>query len=100
MEHLSKTFIGVFFVSALRYFVIAGIPFFVFYKVLKNKAGKSKIQRKAAPLKDFIRDILHSMQTTAVLSVIAYLVIYTPIRNYTHIYLSIRDYPMWWFWVS
>jgi len=100
MEHLSKTFIGIFSVSSLRYFIIAGIPFFIFYKILKNKVGKSKIQRKEAPGKDFTRDIIHSMQTTAVLTVIAYLVIYTPISRYTHIYTSIHDYPTWWFWVS
>jgi lathosterol oxidase len=100
MEKIIKLFIWLFSVSAIRYFVIAGIPFLIFYKLLSNKLNRAKIQGRAASLKDFTRDILHSMQTTAVLALIAYVVMYTPLVQYTHVYAKINQYPIWWLWAS
>jgi lathosterol oxidase len=96
MEKIIHTLVVIFSISAIRYFVLAGIPFFVFYKVLSNWYSKSKIQSRSAAISDFKREIFQSVQTTAVLAVIGYLVLYTPFKNYTLIYSNISDYPLWY----
>ncbi|MBS7566897.1 sterol desaturase family protein [Mucilaginibacter sp. Bleaf8] len=87
-------------VSAVRYFVIAGVPFILFYKLLSNWFSQSKIQNRNAGIKDFVREVLHSMQSTAVFAVIGYLVLFTPLQRYTQVYTDINAYPVWWIAVS
>lgn len=87
-------------VSVIRYFVIAGIPFLMFYVGSARWLSKNKIQNRQAGRRDFIREILHSMQTTAVLAIIAYIVLYTPFRNYTRVYTHLSDHAGWWLPVS
>lgn len=96
MEQAISISSQIFSISILRYFLIAGIPFLLFYKFFGTKLKNLKIQHKSASSKDFIREILHSVQSTAIMAVIAYLVIYTPFRNYTLIYTNIEAYSWWW----
>jgi lathosterol oxidase len=96
MEKVLHTVITIFSVSAIRYFVLAGIPFIIFYKVLAGWYSKAKIQNRAAGLEDFKREIWQSMQTTAIFAVIAYLVLYTPLKQYTQLYTSLNAYPLWY----
>lgn len=96
MEILSKLF-GI---SIVRYFVIAGIPFLIFYFFLNNYFQKNKIQGREATKRDFIREIMHSLQTTGVLAVIAYFILYTPFRNYTKVYMELDSHATWWLPVS
>ena len=100
MKHEIEILLRLFGASAIRYFVIAGIPFVVFYRVLSSKLSKWKIQSRKASETDFAREILHSVQTAAVLSVIALLILYTPFKNYTRVYTNLADYPTWWLWLS
>lgn len=87
-------------INVIRYFLLAGIPFLIFYLLLPDKFSKNKIQVRFAGRKDFIREIFHSMQTTFILAGVGLLIIHSPIRNYTQIYESISDYPTWWIPVS
>jgi lathosterol oxidase len=100
MKQAFQIFIAIFSISAIRYFVIAGIPFLLCYKLLNNWLSKAKIQNRIAPKNDLRRDILHSMQSTVVFTVIAYIVFYTPVKNITKVYTSVSDYPMWWLWLT
>ncbi|WP_233268750.1 sterol desaturase family protein [Mucilaginibacter lacusdianchii] len=100
MIPIIKQLMQLFSMSAIRYFVIAGVPFIIFYKLLANWFSQSKIQNRQASRKDFIREILHSMQTTAVFAVIGYLVLFTPLKNHTLVYTDINAYPLWWIPVS
>ncbi|RZJ76174.1 MAG: sterol desaturase family protein [Flavobacterium sp.] len=100
MEKMTEIFAYVFGMSAFRYFLIAGIPFALFYYVFKAKVEKYKIQQRAFRRKDAIREIMHSAQATFVFSIIAFVVLFTPITNYTLIYTDINDYPSWWIGVS
>ncbi|SDE33025.1 Sterol desaturase/sphingolipid hydroxylase, fatty acid hydroxylase superfamily [Mucilaginibacter pineti] len=100
MEKALHVFVTIFSISAVRYFVIAGVPFIVFYKILNTWFGKSKIQSRLATKSDFFREVVLSMQTTIVLTILAYVVLYTPFKNYTRIYTNINDYPMWYIGVS
>ncbi|MES2458922.1 MAG: sterol desaturase family protein [Bacteroidota bacterium] len=95
-----EIFLKIFSISVIRYFIIAGIPFLICYKLMGNWLSQSKIQKRSAIRKDFIREILHSLQTTAVFTFIACLVLLTPLRQVTQIYVAISDYPIWWIPVS
>jgi sterol desaturase/sphingolipid hydroxylase (fatty acid hydroxylase superfamily) len=96
MEHSLKILSGTFTVLTLRYFVLAGIPFLVFYFFFTPYFAKSKIQVKKAVSKDFVREILHSLQSTAVFALIAYIILHTPLKHYTLVYDHLTDYPGWW----
>jgi lathosterol oxidase len=100
MTLMIKTLIQLFSMSAVRYFVIAGVPFFIFYKLLAGWFNQSKIQNREAGWKDFAREILHSVQTTAVLAIIGYLILFTPFKKHTLVYSDINEYPLWWIPVS
>jgi len=87
-------------VSALRYFVLAGIPFLIFYILFPRKFSKNKIQARFAKNKDFTREILHSVQTTLIIAGVIILFVFTPLRGYTQIYSDLSAYPIWWIPVS
>lgn len=100
MEKFLHAIITIFSITAIRYFVIAGVPFFLFYKVLITWYSRSKIQTRNASLKDFRREVLQSMQTSAVFAVIAYVILFTPLRQYTQLYDNVTDFPLWYLPVS
>jgi sterol desaturase/sphingolipid hydroxylase (fatty acid hydroxylase superfamily) len=86
--------------SLVRYIVVAGIPFLLFYILLSGKANHLKIQERRATRKDFAREILHSLQSTLVFTVIGSIIILTPFRQYTRIYDHVSDYPAWYMALS
>lgn len=79
-----------------RYFVIAGIPFILFYILFRDRFRKNKIQPRQARRKDFVREVLYSIMSSGVLSAEAALVLFTPLRQYTLIYVKADEYPLWW----
>jgi lathosterol oxidase len=86
--------------NILKYFLLAGIPFLIFYKLYQNHFSKNKIQEKSAKRKDFIREVLHSMQATIVIVLVSFIFFLTPLRGYTQIYENLADFPTWWIPVS
>lgn len=86
--------------STVRYFVLAGIPFLIFYKLFTGRYYRAKIQERQADRADFVREIGHSLQTTVVFTGIGFLILFTPIRQYTRVYAHLTDYPGWWIPVS
>lgn len=87
-------------INILRYTLIAGVAFFVFYKWFPVYYSKNKIQSKLAKTKDFIRELIHSAQTTVVIAVVSVLVFLTPLSAYTQVYYHLADMPWWWFPLS
>lgn len=83
-------------INFLRYFIVAGIPFLIFYKLYPKVFSRNKIQSRLAKKKDFTREILHSVQTTFVLAIVGLILLRTPFRAYTQIYIDISNYPLWW----
>jgi sterol desaturase/sphingolipid hydroxylase (fatty acid hydroxylase superfamily) len=100
MEQLIQVIVKISGITLLRYFILAGIAFALFYVLLPARFKRAKIQNRSASRKDFIREILHSIATSLVLSVIGCMVLYTPLRSYTLIYAHLNDYPYWWIPVS
>lgn len=96
MHPVIKFFVAVLSVTVLRYFIVAGIAFVLFYKLFNNKVIANKIQAKTAAKADFIRDILHSLQTTLVFTGIAALVFLTPLKHITQVSAAGTVLPIWW----
>ncbi|MBO9733175.1 MAG: sterol desaturase family protein [Chitinophaga sp.] len=90
----------IFLLSALRYFLLAGIPFALFYLLMPKRWNRFKIQQRLASKKDFFREIWYSMQSTLVFTGITMVLLFTPIRQYTQIYANLSDFPIWYVGVS
>jgi len=100
MEDGFLIFAAILFESAARYFLIAGIAFLIFYNLFSDKFRLQKIQKRAAKRKDFIREIVHSASSTLIFAIIAFLLLATPLRDYTQAYSEVGDYPIWWIGAS
>lgn len=100
MEKTVEIFGYIFYISLLRYFLIAGIPFILFYYLFKNKMEIYKIQKRILKKSDFKREIFYSSQTTLVFTLIAFIILFTPLRQYTLVYNNLDDFPYWWIAVS
>jgi sterol desaturase/sphingolipid hydroxylase (fatty acid hydroxylase superfamily) len=100
MNKLVETFIHMSFVSVFRYFLLAGLPFLLFYLFFPNYFRRFKIQDRYATQKDFLREIWYSMQSSLMFIVIALLIWFTPIKNYTLIYDHLHDYPVCYLFAS
>ncbi len=83
-----------------RYFIVAGIPFLFFYILLPKRMQKLKIQQRFATRSDFKREIIQSLQSTAIFVAIASILFFTPIRKHSLIYDHINDYPLWYISIS
>jgi len=83
-----------------RYFLFAGIPFLIFYVLFPDVFSHNKIQARFAKRKDFLREILYSLQTTCVILAVIFLVLKSPLRAYTQFYTHVSDYPVWWIPIS
>ncbi|MDF1675108.1 MAG: sterol desaturase family protein [Vicingaceae bacterium] len=97
MENTKNIFFGF---IALRYFVITGIAFFIFYLIFKKNFNQIKIQKVFPKLKDYYREIKYSLLTTIVFMGYAYLIFRTPFRNYTQIYSDISEHSTSYFVAS
>lgn len=83
-------------ISVVRYFVLAGIPFLIFYKLFPRLFSRNKIQSRIARKKDFIREILHSVQSSLIIAGMGLLFLKTSLREYTQVYDQLGQYPFWW----
>ncbi len=79
-----------------RYFLMAGIPFFIFYIWFPHKFSRQKIQDRIAQNKDFIREFLHSMKSIGVFIGVGILILSSPLGGYSRLYENLNDYPLWW----
>lgn len=86
--------------TALRYFVIAGIFFALFYGLTRKRFTRSKIQQKYAGKKDFQREILHSLQSSLVFTIISYIIFLTPFSKHTLVYHDLSDHSIIWLVLS
>lgn len=82
--------------SLLKYFIFAGVPFLIFYKLFANRFHRAKIQQRTAKRKDFSREILYSIQSSLVFVLLLIVLTATPLVQYTRIYENLTDYPIWW----
>ncbi|WP_272151202.1 sterol desaturase family protein [Tenacibaculum aiptasiae] len=75
----------------VRYLVIAGSAFILFYILFKNTLWFRKIQKKLPKLKDYKRDIIYSFISISIFATIALFVFYY-LLPYTNIYFNFDEY--------
>jgi lathosterol oxidase len=82
----------IFFATLLRYILLAGTAFLVFYVIFKKKLLLSKIQQKFPKNKDYFREIAFSFITFLIFTLVG-VALYNPtVRPYTNTYFQISDY--------
>ena len=86
--------------NILRYFIFAGIPFLIFYKLYKGSFVANKIQERFAEQKDFTREIFYSLQAALIFAAIAIVLLHSPLKAYTQIYSDLSSHSLWWVPVS
>lgn len=84
----------------LRYFIIAGIAWIVWYVVRREKIIHKKIQPKIPDKKDYGREIFYSIITIFIFSIVPTVLLLTPIRKHTFFYSNLNAYPNWYFWLA
>lgn len=79
-------------VNALRYFIICGVFFLIFYVLFKQKWKRRRVQIRMPQNKDYQREIIYSLLTLFVFSLHAIAVFNPVVLPYTKVYFNISDY--------
>ncbi len=96
----TRSWFDIFLIIAMRYFIIAGVAFLVWYIIRKKVIAHKKIQIRFPTLKDYQREILFSCVTILIFSCVPYILLNTSIRKYTLFYLDTNSYSKLWFWTA
>jgi Delta7-sterol 5-desaturase len=88
------------FIISLRYFLLAGIAWLMWYKFLRRKILYKKIQLKIPAVKDYTREIVYSVITIFIFAAVPVLLLYTPLKSYTQFYSDIHQYGTFYFWLA
>lgn len=86
-------------IIAIRYFVLCGIFFLVFYFLFKKPLNKYKLQSHYPSPADNTRDILYSISSILIIGVI-FTTTVTVLAPYTQLYFNIEEYSNWYFWLT
>ena len=89
----------VFILSALRYFVIGGIAFVLFYLLFKKRSLFVKIQDRWPSKSDYLREIFYSILTFVIFAATPLVLNNPNIKPYTTIYTDIHQHSMLYFWM-
>lgn len=84
----------------LRYLLIAGIAYLIFYVIKKEAIKYKKIQIEFPSNSDIIREIKYSILTLLIFSLIPFIIFNTNLKNYTLVYEDIEKYGLFWFSIA
>lgn len=96
MKHL-KYFFDLSFMGFLQYFFLAGFCYWICYFLFKKALYNAKIQQQEVKKLDIVREVLHSAASSLIMAFMIFLVIYTPLNQFTKIYKNVDDYSVYWF---
>jgi sterol desaturase/sphingolipid hydroxylase (fatty acid hydroxylase superfamily) len=91
-----QVYVRMFLVHNVRYLLFAGLAFILFYVLWKKSKKSNKIQQRLATSKDFWREITNSLLNGFVFAFMGYLLMKTPLRNATKIYMDINEHTIIW----
>lgn len=91
METVSEIWIRIAYYISLRYLLIAGGTYLVFYVLFKSQFFRQKIQQISPKKKQIVSEVLYSVQTTVIFSTLFFLVIFI-LKPYTNLYEDIDDF--------
>jgi sterol desaturase/sphingolipid hydroxylase (fatty acid hydroxylase superfamily) len=81
----------------MRYFLFAGLAFFLFYILFRKLTWFRKIQPKFPAIDDYAREIGYSVMTITIFALIPIVMLGSPIREYTTYYTNIDQYGIVYF---
>ena len=84
----------------LRYFIIAGLTYFVFYIWLKERYHCAKIQWRYPENKHLRREIIYSMISMVISGLSAGIILWTDTHGYSLRYKNISDYGWFYYFFS
>ena len=96
----AETWYGLLLVIAVRYFLIAGVAYLLWYKLWRNKLGFKKIQSRFPKSADYKREIFFSVITILIFTVVPAAMLFTPFSKYTLYYKDLHQYNWLWFWLA
>ncbi len=101
MFYPDGTWYSIFTVVSIRYIVLAGLAFLVWYVIRKKKIAFKKIQLRFPALKDYQREVLYSVITMFIFSAVPWLILGNPeIKKHTTWYSNINEHGKLYFWLA
>lgn len=97
MNDVIHAFLRILEFSIVRYFLIAGAFFTWFYLIFNKAFSVNKIQGAKVKRKAIIMEVLNSMSTTFVLTLIGLILLQSPVKFHTRVYHHFQDYSEVWF---
>lgn len=95
------TWISYFLVIGLRYLVVAGFAFLIWYVLLRRKISFKKIQVRFPANKDYQREILFSLCTMFFFAFVPWFFLgHASIRQHTTFYKDINQHGHLYFWLA
>lgn len=88
----------VFLFNLIRYLIISGAAFLLFYIIFKHRSLFAKIQHKWPSFADYRREIGYSIITFVIFAATTLSINNPAIRPYTSIYRNIHQHSMFYFW--
>ena len=76
----------------LRYFVIAGLTYFIFYHWKRNRFRDQKLQPAIPSRKRITREVLYSIMTLSIFCGVSWLTIWATQQGYSQIYTNVEEY--------
>lgn len=96
MENINK-FYQILTASYLRYIIISGGAFFLFYIWKKGYFHRFKIQKAFPKPKAISTEIKYSLLTTLIFSLVIYSFLFTELRSYTKLYENFGEHSIGYF---
>jgi lathosterol oxidase len=93
----SKSYWVILMIIFLRYLIIAGVAYLIFYVIKRNAWRFKRIQSKFPSNKDILREITFSIGTAFIFAGVGFIIFLTPIREYTQVYFTIGDRSLGYF---
>ena len=96
-----RSYFFIFETLTLRYIIIAGLAFLLFYVFYSKKFSAIKIQKVRPKKSDYRREILYSLLSLVIISFFVFSALNVHLlRPYTRVYSSIGDYGWAYFFIS
>ncbi|WP_333820658.1 sterol desaturase family protein [Ohtaekwangia sp.] len=93
----NKNVLVLFSVILLRYLILASIAFTIYYVVKKRSWFARKIQQRFPARIDYWREIVFSIITSLIFTLIGYIVFISPLSRYTQAYYDIHAHSILYF---
>jgi sterol desaturase/sphingolipid hydroxylase (fatty acid hydroxylase superfamily) len=97
----NSSWFSIFTLVSLRYFLLAGLAFVIWYVLLRKKISFRKIQQRFPKGSDYRREVVYSLSTILIFTFIPWLLLGNPsIRQYTTWYGDINEHSRLYFWLA